>query len=121
MRKVTGARKSGRKARAAGALKRVEEPEQRVYTNNSGLPEDTGSGRFNCRHPTGTGTRKERASGGGSGSTKTGSAAREEEEGAQRSRPTFAVLWYKSSCKYQREGWSRGAARTSTVWAEASC
>ncbi|KAJ6579126.1 hypothetical protein DFH09DRAFT_1077420 [Mycena vulgaris] len=109
---VAGARKGGRKA---GALKRVEEAEQRIYTSNDGLHKDTGTGRFNCRHPAGTGARKERASGDGSGGTKTGNAAREEEKGAQRSHPTFAVLWYKLSCKYRRERWSRGTARTSTV------
>ncbi|KAJ6522524.1 hypothetical protein DFH09DRAFT_1097107 [Mycena vulgaris] len=73
-----------------GALKRVDESEQRAYTHNYGLHQDTGSKRSNWRHPAGTGARKERASGSSSGGTKTGNAAREEDEGAQRSRPTSA-------------------------------
>ncbi|KAJ6558772.1 hypothetical protein DFH09DRAFT_1083874 [Mycena vulgaris] len=77
--------------------------------------QDTGSGRIWWRHPAGTGARKERASGGGSGDTKAGSVARQGKEGAQRGRPTFAVLLYKSSYEYLREERTRGDASTSTV------
>ncbi|KAJ6499819.1 hypothetical protein DFH09DRAFT_1102891 [Mycena vulgaris] len=83
--RLPGRARAAQKAGAAGALKRVDEPEQRVYTHNYGLHQDKGNGRSNWRRSSGTGARKERASGGGSGGTKTGNAAREEDGGAQRS------------------------------------